>query len=261
MSDNNNLLQVKDLTVIYQTKNAPFTAVKNVSFSIEKGKTLGLVGESGCGKSTIGKCLLGLVPYSKGIIKYSGQVLKTPLPRQMQMIFQDPYGSLNPRMTIENIVAEALDIHKLAKGIIRQGKILELMDWVGLPRSIIKKYPKEISGGQKQRVGIARALSLNPEFIFCDEPTSSLDAHHQNEIISLLRELQKELQLTYLFVSHDLPLVKVISHDVAVMYKGEIVELAESENLYKSPKHSYTKNLISSVPIPDPKMERSRNLL
>jgi len=258
MSDNPPLLEVNHLSVNYHTKKGSYSAVKNVSFTIERGKTLGLVGESGCGKSTIGKSLLGLIPNSFGTIKYNGNPLNSPIPKKMQMIFQDPYGSLNPRMRVDDIIAEPIDIHHLAKGADRNKKVLQLLDSVGLPHTITKKLSSEISGGQRQRIGIARALALNPEFIFCDEPTSSLDAHHQMEIINLLRDLQNEFGLTYLFVSHDLPLIRLISHEIAVMYRGEIVEFSKSENLYNFPKHTYTQKLLGAIPIPDPRLERER---
>ncbi len=246
MSDN--YIKVDNVSVEYYTPDEPFVAVKGASFQIEKGKTLGLVGESGCGKSTLGKAVIGLLPVSIGVISIDGKIVNGINPRKMQMIFQDPYASLNPRMRVEDCIGEAIDIHGLAKGSQRQNRIHELLDQVCLPKEIACQYPIELSGGQRQRVGIARALAAEPEFIFCDEPTSALDAHHQRKIVHLLQSLQKELNLTYLFVSHNLPLVSELSGHIAVMYKGQIVEYAVTKQLLADPQNSYTRKLLSAIP-------------
>lgn len=241
-------------------------AVQDVSFDIYRGETLGLVGESGCGKSTLGRCILRLLEPTSGQIYFKGQDITQigsaemrKLRRNMQIIFQDPYASLNPRMTVEEILGEPLIIHKLARNRDeRTKKIYELLDLVGLRRESISRYPHEFSGGQRQRICIARALSVQPEFLVCDEPVSALDVSIQAQIINLMQDLQKELKLTYLFIAHDLKVVEHISSRVAVMYLGKVAELAQVEDLYSSPRHPYTKALFSAIPIPDPthKIER-----
>ncbi len=267
------LLEVKDLVmhfplnqgVIFQRRVGAVRAVDGVSFSINRGETLGLVGESGCGKSTTGRALLQLYKPTAGQVLFEGQDLvrlraeeMRRMRRQVQMIFQDPYASLNPRMTVGSIVGEPLEIHGLAKGKQKQERVEELLTVVGLNPYFANRYPHEFSGGQRQRIGIARALAVNPAFIVCDEPISALDVSIQAQIINLLEELQSEFGLTYLFIAHDLSVVRHISNRVAVMYLGKIVELADRNALYVEPKHPYTKALLSAVPIPDPMIERKR---
>ncbi|MES2272764.1 MAG: ABC transporter ATP-binding protein [Chlamydiota bacterium] len=250
------LLRVRNLTKVYVNGKKILKAVGGVSFAIERGETLGLVGESGCGKSTLGRMLLGLISPTEGQIFFKEQEIpllrNRALCRQMQMIFQDPYASLNPRMPIGEIIGEPLKIHHLPD------RIDELLDKVRLPRNVKGRFPHEFSGGQRQRIGIARALALNPDFIVCDEPISALDVSIQAQIVNLLSNLQKELHLTYLFIAHDLAMVRYISNKVAVMYLGEFVELGETEALYAAPLHPYTQILLSSVPLPDPIQEKKR---
>ena len=259
------LLQVKSLKKYFPSGKASLKAIDDVSFDIYEGETLGLVGESGCGKSTLGKVLLKLEEPTGGEIYFEGLNITRMNPqemkkirRQMQIIFQDPYASLNPRMTISDIIAEPLEIHKVSFGKEKDARIDELLDIVGLSPSTKTRFPHELSGGQRQRVGIARSLSLNPRFLVCDEPISALDVSVQAQIINLLKKLQKDIGLTYLFIAHDLGVVKYLSSRVAVMYLGKIVELASSENLYRAPMHPYTQALLSAIPIPDPLLEKSR---
>lgn len=231
-------------------------AVDGVSFSIKRGETLGLVGESGCGKSTLGKTILRLLEPDNGQIFFDGQdttSLKSremkSMRRQMQIIFQDPYASLNPRMSVNQILEEPMLIHRLFDSREeRTARIHELLDYVQLPKEVLKKYPHEFSGGQRQRICIARVLAVNPKLIVCDESVSALDVSIQAQVVNLLMDLQKELGLTYLFISHDLKIVKFISHQIAVMYLGRIVEMAPSDVLYNAPKHPYTKSLLSAIP-------------
>ena len=252
--------------IIMQRKVAEIKAVDGVSFFIRKGETLGLVGESGCGKTTTGRCILRLYEPTDGEVKYDGRSLQAMstremrgMRRQMQIIFQDPYGSLNPRMTCGDIVGEPLIVHKLTsgKGEYRD-RMTELMQIVGLNPYMADRYPHEFSGGQRQRIGIARALAVNPSFIVCDEPVSALDVSIQAQVINLLEELQEQFGLTYLFIAHDLSVVRHISDRVAVMYLGHIVEIADRTELYENPLHPYTKALLSAVPIPDPVVEAQR---
>jgi oligopeptide transport system ATP-binding protein len=251
--------------IIFQRKVGAVRAVDGVSFSIRRGETLGLVGESGCGKSTTGRAILQLYRPTAGEVYFEGQDLvklkgeaMRRMRRKVQMIFQDPYASLNPRMTVGSIIGEPLEIHGLAKGKEKQQRVQELLTVVGLNPYFANRYPHEFSGGQRQRIGIARALAVSPAFIVCDEPISALDVSIQAQIINLLEELQNEFGLTYLFIAHDLSVVRHISDRVAVMYLGKIVELADRNELYAVPMHPYTKALLSAVPIPDPAVERKR---
>lgn len=240
-------------------------AVDDLSFSIAHGETLGLVGESGCGKTTVGRTIIRLYEPTDGKIIIDGEDISSlsesqllPYRRKMQMIFQDPYSSLNPRMTVTEIIREPLEIHKIAQGKEAQDRIDELLSMVGLNKEHANRFPHEFSGGQRQRIGIARALAVEPKFIICDEPISALDVSIQAQVINLLEELQERLGLAYLFITHDLSMVKHISNRIAVMYLGKLVEIAKSQALYQNPLHPYTQALLSAVPIADPKLEASR---
>jgi oligopeptide/dipeptide ABC transporter ATP-binding protein len=270
---NGALLEVTDLVKHYPVTGGLFgrevgvvRAVDGVSFTIRRGETLGLVGESGCGKTTTGRCILQLERPTSGSIRFEGQELTTlgaealrPVRRRMQVIFQDPYSSLNPRMTVGQIVEEPLAVHRLVtEAAARAARVRELLGQVGLLPQHGQRYPHELSGGQRQRVGIARALAMEPALIICDEPVSALDVSIQAQIINLLEDLRRDLGLTYLFVAHDLSVVRHISDRVAVMYLGRIVEVADRQALYESPLHPYTRALLSAVPIPDPEVESHR---
>jgi oligopeptide transport system ATP-binding protein len=251
--------------IIFQRRVGAVRAVDGISFTIKRGETLGLVGESGCGKSTTGRAILQLHRPTSGHVYFEDvdltQLKGDPLRRmrrRMQMIFQDPYASLNPRMTVGSIIAEPLEIHNLARGKAKQERVEELLRVVGLNPYFANRYPHEFSGGQRQRIGIARALAVSPDFIVCDEPVSALDVSIQAQIINLLEQLQDGFGLTYLFIAHDLAVVRHISDRVAVMYLGKIVELADRQQVYENPLHPYTRALLSAVPIPDPKVERRR---
>ncbi len=261
------LIQVNNLKKYFRiSRKSVLKAVDDVSFSIKKGETLGLVGESGCGKSTCGRTVVGLYDATGGSVLYEGKDVhrlkkdeKLQFKKNAQYIFQDPYASLDPRMTIGDIIGEGMDVHQMhSNEKERTARIHELLELVGLNPEHAVRYPHELSGGQRQRVGIARALAVEPEFIVCDEPISALDVSIQAQIVNLLIELQENLDLTYLFISHDLSMVKHISNRVAVMYLGVIVELASSEELYKNALHPYTKALMSAIPVPDPDVESSR---
>jgi len=266
------LLQVHNLTMhfpilkgVIRRKVGVIKAVDGIDFDIHKGETLGLVGESGCGKSTAGRAILRLCTPTAGQIlfggqdlaKLSGRALRRMRPR-MQMIFQDPQASLNPRMTVASIIAEPLDEHLAIRGPERKARVQELLDAVGMNPRFANRYPHEFSGGQRQRIGIARALALNPDFIVCDEPIAALDVSIQAQVVNLLEDLQEKLGLTYLFISHDLSMVRHIADRVAVMYLGKIVELAPRDALYSDPRHPYTKAPLSAVPIPNPAVEAQR---
>jgi oligopeptide transport system ATP-binding protein len=240
-------------------------AVDNVSLDIFKGETLGLVGESGCGKSTLGRTFIRLYDATSGTVEFNGKDVHKMNKKDLfqftgkaQMIFQDPYASLNPRMTVGGIIGEGIDIHGLYTAGERMNRIYELLELVGLNREHANRFPHEFSGGQRQRIGIARALAIEPEFIVCDEPISALDVSIQAQIVNLLRRLQKKLGLTYLFIAHDLNMVKYISDRVAVMYLGTIAEISESKKIYDEPLHPYTQALLSAIPIPDPAIERKK---
>ncbi len=241
----------------------PLKAVDDVSFSIRRGETLGLVGESGCGKTTVGRTLLHLYKPTAGEVRFEGQPIRTKADinefrKKATMVFQDPYSSLNPRMTVSDIIGEPLDIHKMySNRQEREQRILELMDRVGLNSEHASRYAHEFSGGQRQRIGIARALALNPKFIVCDEPVSALDVSIQAQVINMFDELQDEMGLTYLFIAHDILVVRHISDRIAVMYLGKMVELADAKEIYEHPLHPYTKSLMSAVPQPDPKVARA----
>ena len=269
------LLEIRDLKKYFPVGEGLFSrgkgavkAVDGVNLSIEEGETLGLVGESGCGKSTLGRTILRLIEPTGGEINFLGKNLLSmsqrelrDTRREMQIIFQDPYASLNPRMRVGDIVGEGLEIHKLAKGKAKRERVMELLHQVGLREDHFDRYPHEFSGGQRQRIGIARALAVSPKFIVCDEPVSSLDVSIQAQIINLLQELQEKMHLTYLFISHDLRVVEHISHRVAIMYLGKVVEIAKSDTIYRDAKHPYTRALLSAVPIPDMNKKKERVVL
>ena len=265
---NDNLVEVSHLKEYFQISTGmfsskPLKAVDDVSFNIRRGETLGLVGESGCGKTTVGRTLLHLYKPTDGEVRYEGKPIRTKADindfrRKATMVFQDPYSSLNPRMTVSDIIGEPLDIHKMYQNKAeREQRILELMDRVGLNSEHASRYAHEFSGGQRQRIGIARALALNPKFIVCDEPVSALDVSIQAQVINMFDELQDEMGLTYLFIAHDILVVRHISDRIAVMYLGKMVELADAKEIYEHPVHPYTKSLMSAVPQPDPKVVRA----
>ena len=270
MSENRmeNLVEVSHLKEYFPINTGMFTskplkAVDDVSFSIRRGETLGLVGESGCGKTTVGRTLLHLYEPTGGEVRFEGKPIRTKADisefrRKATMVFQDPYSSLNPRMTVSDIIGEPLDIHKMYRNKSeREQRILELMDRVGLNSEHASRYAHEFSGGQRQRIGIARALALNPKFIVCDEPVSALDVSIQAQVINMFDELQDEMGLTYLFIAHDILVVRHISDRIAVMYLGKMVELADAKEIYEHPLHPYTQSLMSAVPQPDPKVARA----
>ncbi len=273
MAEQEVLVQIRDLKkhfpitrgIVIQRQVGAIKAVDGISFDVYQGETLGLVGESGCGKSTTGRTILQLYRPTAGEVFFEGiDLVQTKgedlrrMRRRMQMIFQDPYASLNPRMTVGNIIGEPLEVHGIAKGKERRERVQELLRVVGLNPYFVNRYPHEFSGGQRQRIGVARALALNPAFIVCDEPISALDVSIQAQVVNMLEDLQAEFGLTYLFIAHDLSMVRHISSRVAVMYLGKIVELTDRDSLYTDPQHPYTKALLSAVPIPDPVVEEKR---
>ncbi|MBO8163084.1 MAG: ATP-binding cassette domain-containing protein [Brevibacillus sp.] len=265
MANQEPLLQVRNLKKFFKVGDNTLKAVNDITFDIKRGETLGIVGESGCGKSTAGRTILRLYEPTGGEVIFDGQNITKLNPqemkamrRNMQMIFQDPYASLNPRMTVGDIIGEALDIHGLATGKKRKERIQELLSLVSLNPEHMNRFPHEFSGGQRQRIGIARALAVEPKFIVCDEPISALDVSVQAQVVNLLEQLQEKMGLTYMFIAHDLSMVKYISDRVGVMYLGKMVELAESNKLYEKPLHPYTQALLSAIPIPDPEVERKR---
>jgi oligopeptide transport system ATP-binding protein len=269
------LLQVENLKMHFPVRGGVFfqktgdvKAVDGVSFSIGAGETLGLVGESGCGKSTVGKAIVRLLKPTAGRIEFMGRDIThlgqgalRSMRQDMQMVFQDPVESLDARLSVQELLAEPLVIHGVGTRAERQERVLELLDKVRMPRSAAHKFPFEFSGGQRQRIGIARSLALNPDLIILDEPVSALDVSVQSQVINLLLELQQEFELSYLFIAHDLAVVKHVSDRVAVMYLGKLVEVASAETIYENPKHAYTKALLSAIPVPDPSVERERILL
>lgn len=269
------LLEIQDLQKFFTVKNSIFKdrkkvlkAVDGISFEIKKGETFGLVGESGCGKSTTGRSIVRLYEPNGGKVIFDGQDIthlseKEMLPyrKRIQMIFQDPYASLNTRMTVADIIGEGLDIHTDYKGQARQERIFELLRRVGLKKEHASRYPHEFSGGQRQRIGIARSLAIEPDLIICDEPISALDVSIQAQVVNMLEDLQEELGLTYLFIAHDLSMVKHISDRIGVMYLGHMMEITTSEELYEHPYHPYTKALLSSIPIPDPRANKDQRII
>ena len=270
------LLRVRDLRKYFPVDGGMFMrsgdrvhAVDGVSFDIRQGETLGMVGESGCGKSTTGRLIMRLIEPTSGEVWFGDRNVSTltrsglqELRKDMQIIFQDPYASLNPRMTVASIIGEALAVHKLAEGrAVRTARILELLETVGLTGDHLQRYPHEFSGGQRQRIGIARALAVNPKLVVCDEPVSALDVSVQAQVVNLLQDLQEKFGLTYLFVAHDLAIVEHISTRVAVMYLGRIVEIGSTAEIFRNPVHPYTEALMSAAPVPDPTVKRKRILL
>ncbi len=266
MADENTFIQVKNLKKYFHVgRNAILKAVDDVSFDIKKGETLGLVGESGCGKTTCGRTIIGMYNATAGEVIIDGknihgmsQSQKKEFTKKAQVIFQDPYASLDPRMTVGDIIGEGIDIHNIYKGKERTERIQQLLALVGINKEHASRFPHDFSGGQRQRIGIASALAIEPEFIMCDEPISALDVSIQAQIVNLLIKLQKELGLTYLFIAHDLSMVRHISDRVGVMYLGKMVELSTSKKVYENPLHPYTQALMSAIPIPDPDLEKNR---
>ena len=265
MAEENVLVKIDNVSKHFKVGGGILKAVNGVSLEIKKGETLGLVGESGCGKSTLGRVVMGIYEPTEGKIIFNGKEVKVSnaknrlaYAKKAQMIFQDPYASLNPRMTVESIIAEGMEIHGMYTPEKRKQRVHELLELVGLNKEHANRFPHEFSGGQRQRIGIARALAIEPEFLVCDEPISALDVSIQSQVINLLIDLQKKLGLTYLFIAHDLDIVKYISDRIAVMYLGHLVELGSSEEVYSHSLHPYSEALLSAVPIPDPNLEKEK---
>ena len=265
MSSNEKLIVLDDVCKHFKVSGGMLKAVDHISLDIYKGETLGLVGESGCGKSTLGRVAMGIYPATSGKLYYAGEELnlknaatRFKYAKKAQIIFQDPYASLDPRMTVSSIIEEGMVIHGMYDAKRRQERVYELLELVGLNKEHANRFPHEFSGGQRQRIGIARALAIEPEFIVCDEPISALDVSIQSQIINLLQELKEKDGLTYLFISHDLSVVEMISDRIGVMYLGTIVETAPKKELYANPRHPYTRALLSAVPIPDPEVKKER---
>lgn len=259
------LIQLNGVKKHFKTEAGLLQAVNGVNLSIGKGETIGLVGESGCGKSTLGRCMARMYRPDEGTVLYKGKDIwsmnrgeRLQFDKEVQMVFQDPYASLDPLFVVHDIVAEGLDIHKMYLGKERRKRVIELLEMVGLGEEHLNRFPHEFSGGQRQRIGIARALAVEPELIVCDEPISALDVSIQAQVVNLLKSLQKEMGLSYLFITHDLSMVRQISDRIAVMYLGSIIELAPSEEIYDKNYHPYTKALLSAIPIADPKVEKER---
>lgn len=263
--NNKVLVSLDGVSKNFKVNGGILKAVNNVTFDIKKGETVGLVGESGCGKSTLGRVVMGIYNPSEGTITYDGEELQIKgnkdrykYAKKAQMIFQDPYASLNPRMTVGSIISEGMEIHNMYDAEKRRERVVELLELVGLNKEHANRFPHEFSGGQRQRIGIARALAIEPEFLVCDEPISALDVSIQSQIINLLIELQEKLGLTYLFIAHDLDIVRYISDRIVVMYLGNIVEIGESDVVYNQAAHPYSQALLSAVPIPDPDLEAQK---
>ena len=276
MSENTNiLLETKDLSKYFTAKKgllnrqpSQVKAVDHVSLTVNKGETLGLVGESGCGKSTLGRTILRLIPATEGQVLYNGEDILTydkkkmwEMRRKLQIIFQDPYSSLNPRMTVYDLISAPLEVYKIGTKAERREMVEEILQEVGLDKQYLNRFPHEFSGGQRQRIGIARALILNPEFVVCDEAVSALDVSVRAQVLNLMKNMQQKKNLTYLFISHDLSVVRHISDRIAVMYLGSVAEIAQKAQLYSNPMHPYTKALLSAIPLPDVKKKRQRIIL
>lgn len=262
---NKPLLSLKNVSKHFKVEGGTVKAVNGITLDIARGETVGLVGESGCGKSSLGRTVMGIYSPTEGCIEYAGEKVVTKTAKQryeyakkVQMIFQDPYASLNPRMTVGNIIMEGMEIHNMYTVEKRKERVVELLELVGLNKEHANRFPHEFSGGQRQRIGIARALAIEPEFLVCDEPISALDVSIQSQIINLLKELQEKLGLTYLFIAHDLDIVRYISDRIVVMYLGHVVEVGESQEVYSNAAHPYSQALLSAVPIPDPDVERNK---
>lgn len=265
MDKREKLVSIQDVSKHFHVNGGILKAVSHISLDIYKGETVGLVGESGCGKSTLGRVVMGIYTPTLGKVEYDGALVNTKkakdrlnYAKHVQMIFQDPYASLNPRMTVGDIIAEGMEIHNMYDAETRKKRVIELLEIVGLNKEHANRFPHEFSGGQRQRIGIARALAIEPEFLVCDEPISALDVSIQSQVINLLIDLQKKLGLTYLFIAHDLDIVRYISDRIAVMYLGHLVELGKSDEVYNNALHPYSQALLSAVPIPDPDLEREK---